>query len=158
MKEYQGQPKGQGQRFAIVASRYNEFVTSKLVKGAQDCFLEHGVAPESIELFWCPGALEIPAVAARIISQGVNCKFFGGIVCIGCVIRGDTDHYHHVCTQSVEGVSQLALSSQVAVGNAILTVENAQQAIQRSGEKSLNKGWEAALAAMEMADLYRQMK
>src|SRR5690606_1951504 len=100
--------------------------------------------------FWCPGGLEVPILAQRIASKGVNTRHFDGIVAIGCVIKGETDHYTHVCTEAVRGVMQVAMEHQVAIGNAILTVENVQQANERSGEKSLNKGYEAALVALEL--------
>jgi 6,7-dimethyl-8-ribityllumazine synthase len=153
MQNYEGHLAGNGLKFAIVASRYNDFITDKLVRGATECLLEAGVSDEDIAVYWCPGALEIPALAARIIST----KKPDGLVCIGCVIRGETDHYQFVASESVGGISRLALDTKVAIGNAILTVENAQQAIERSGERNRNKGWEAAAAALQMADLFRKL-
>lgn len=158
MKEHQGQTNGNGLSFAIVASRYNQFITGKLVDGAREALTEQGVSEQSIKLFWCPGALEIPLVAQRIASKGVNARHFDAIIAIGCVIRGETDHYTHVATEAVRGVTEVALKHEIAVGNAILTVENIQQANERSGEKSLNKGYEAALVALELVNLFRSMK
>ena len=158
MKEYKGKLEGKGLRIAIVASRYNDFITGRLVQGAQEALVENGVADADIECFWCPGALEVPAVVQRIVAKGVHTKYFDGIIAVGCVIRGDTDHYTHVATEAVRGVCQVALNHQVATGNAILTVENVQQATERSGEKSMNKGYEAAMVALEMANLFRSLK
>ncbi len=158
MREFQGTLDGKAMRFAIVISRYNDFITGRLKDGAIDALRENGVVDDDIELFWCPGALEIPALVQRIVSKGVGARHFDGVVAIGCVIRGDTDHYAHVSTEAVRGVCEVALHHQVATGNAVLTVENAQQATERSGAKSMNKGYEAALVALEMANLYRSMK
>ena len=158
MKEIQGKKDGSGFSFAIVASRYNDYITNRLVDGAKEAFLENNTKEENVDLFWCPGALEIPIVAQRIASKGVNTKHYDGIVTIGCVIRGDTDHYTHVAAESVRGVMQVSLAHQMIIGNAILTVENLQQATERSGEKSLNKGYEAALVVLELTNLFRAIK
>jgi len=158
MKEYKGKLDGQGLRIAIAASRYNDFITKKLVDGAVEALRENGVREDDIELFWCPGALEVPSLVNRIVSKGVNTRSFDGVIAIGCVIRGDTDHYTHVATEAVRGVSQVAQTQLVAVGAAVLTVDHLQQASERSGEKSMNKGYEAALVAIEMANLFKSMK
>jgi len=158
MREFKGGLEGKGMRFAIVASRYNDFITQRLVDGAVEALKENNVADDDIELFWCPGALEVPPLVHRIVSKGVNTRHFDGVVAIGCVIRGETDHYTHVSNEAVGGVCEIALKQQVATGNAVLTVENIQQAQERSGAKSMNKGYEAALVALEMANLYRSMK
>ena len=158
MAEHIGKPSGSGLRFAIIASRYNGFVTEKLVAGARECLGENGAPPDSVDVFWCPGALEIPALAARVVKHGCQGEHYDGIVCCGCVIRGDTDHYTFVSTEAIRGVAEIALDAAVAVGNAILTVESNEQAIARSGLRSQNKGFEAALAALEMANLFRQMR
>lgn len=148
---------GVGLRFAIIASRYNDFITEKLVQGAIDAFLENGVAPSDIEVFWCPGGLEIPALAKRVARYGAGGKAFHGMVCCGCVIRGETDHYHFVAEQAMRGVADVALEAEIAVGNAILTVATVEQALERAGEKSTNKGYEAALAALAMANQFRKL-
>lgn len=158
MREFKGTLDGKGLRFAIVISRYNDFITSRLKDGSIDALRENGVVDDDMELFWCPGALEVPALVQRIVSKGVSSRRFDGVIAIGCVIRGDTDHYTHVSTEAVRGVCEVALNQQVATGNAVLTVENVQQATERSGEKSMNKGYEAAMVALEMANLYRLMK
>lgn len=154
MPEYKGTADGKGKRFAIVASRYNDFVTAKLVSGAKGFFLESGVEEADIDVFWVPGALEVPAVVARVVKSAQR---YAGIVAVGCVIRGDTDHYQFVCENAVGGVARVALGARVAIGNAILTVENAQQAIERAGDRARNKGWEAAAAAMEVVSLFEQI-
>lgn len=158
MKEHQGTLEGQGLRFAIVASRYNDFITGKLVSAAVECLRENGVSEDDIEVFWVPGALEIPPALAHVVLHGVKGKFFDGVVAVGCVIRGETDHYTFVSAEAVRGVSEVALQARVPVGNAILTVSDAQQAIERSGSRNMNKGYEAAAAALEMASLFRKMR
>lgn len=158
MPVFNASTSGEGMRFAVVSSRYNDFITEKLVRGARECLLENGVAEADIDVYWCPGALEVPAVAARALECGRDDKPYDGIVCCGCVIRGETDHYTFVSTEAIRGVSELALLAEAAFGNAILTVENTQQAIERSGDRANNKGWEAASAALEVANLFRRME
>ena len=151
---------GAGLRAAIVAARYNGFVTEPLARGAAQCLRERGVADEDIVTAWVPGALEVPAVVARMARvprDRVAGTGFDVIVAVGCVIRGDTDHYEHVCRAAVEGVAAVASQARVAVGNAILTVHAAAQARERSGPGETNKGREAALAALEVADLFRRI-
>lgn len=157
MKEYSGRPEGKGLRAAIVASRYNDFIIGRLKDGAIEALKEHGVADNDIELFWCPGGLELPTLLQRLVTKGVKGHHYDVFITIGCVIRGDTDHYTHVATEAVRGVCEIAREHQVALGNAILTVENVDQATDRSGEGSMNKGYEAAVVAMEMANLFRQL-
>jgi len=158
MIQHEGTREGKGLRFAIISSRYNDFITQKLVDGATDCLAESGVAENDIEIFWVPGALEIPAAVSQVVRHGVKAKFFDGIVVIGCVIRGETDHYTFVATEAIKGVQQIALEARIPVGNAILTVENTEQAQERAGEKTMNKGYEAACAALEMVNLFRKIK
>jgi 6,7-dimethyl-8-ribityllumazine synthase len=153
MIEYQEQTNGAGMRFAVVASRYNDTVTSRLVSGAVDCLREQGVAEDEIEVIWCPGALEVPALAARVAAR--RDKPVHGIICVGCVVKGETDHYEHVSRESVGGVCRLALEARVAIGNAVLTVQTMQQALARSATGPSNKGWEAARAALIMANHFR---
>jgi len=148
---------GAGLRFAIIASHYNDFITVRLVQGAIDAFVENGVALSDIEVFWCPGALEIPALARRVAHYGSSGQVFHGMVCCGCVIRGETDHYHFVAEQAMRGVADLALEAEIAIGNAILTVASVEQALERAGEKASNKGYEAALAALAMANQFRKL-
>ncbi len=158
MNEYRAGTEGKGLRVAVIGSRYNDFVTAPLVDGAVQCLRENGVAEDDIHVFWCPGALELPALAARVVKHGVQSRYFDAVVCAGCVIRGETDHYTFVSGEAVGGIATLALEAQVAVGNAVLTVENTQQAVERAGAGEMNKGREAALAALEMANLFRMLK
>lgn len=158
MNEHRGALEGAGLKFAIVASRYNDFITQKLVDGAAEALREHGVADGDMELFWCPGALELPPLLSRVVYHGVKARFFDGVIVVGCVIRGETDHYQFVAGETMRGVTQIALDSKLALGNALLTVESAEQAIERSGDKTMNKGYEAAMAALEMANLFRKIK
>lgn len=158
MNDYRGTPDGKGLKFAIISSRYNDFITQKLVDGAGAALREAGVADQDIDVFWCPGALEIPQLLARVVYHGVKTKFFDGFITCGCVIRGETDHYQFVAGEAMRGVCQIATEAKLALGNAILTVESSQQAIERSGEKTMNKGYEAAMAALEMANLFRRIK
>jgi 6,7-dimethyl-8-ribityllumazine synthase len=158
MNEHRGTPDGAGLKFAIVASRYNDFITQKLVDGAADCLREHGVADADIDLFWCAGALELAPVLARVVAHGIKTKYFDGFITVGCVIRGETDHYQFVAGEAMRGISRVALEHKVPLGNAVLTVESAQQAIERSGDKTMNKGYEAAMAALETASLFRKIR
>lgn len=158
MADFHGETKGEGMRFAVIASRYNDFITGKLVAGARECLKENGVAEENIDVYWCPGALEIPALAARVARHGLDSNMYNGMVCVGCVIRGATDHYYYVAGEAMRGVTQIALEAKVAIGNAILTVENVEQAVERSGERTSNKGWEAALAALEIANHFKRLR
>jgi 6,7-dimethyl-8-ribityllumazine synthase len=158
MNEHRGRPDGTGLKFAIVASRFNDAITAKLVEGATAALREHGVAESDFDLFWCPGALELAPLLARVVYHGVKAKFYDGFVVCGCVIRGETDHYQFVAAEAMHGVAQIAIDAKLALGNAILTVHTEDHAIERSGEKEMNKGYEAALAALEMANLFRRIK
>ena len=136
-------------RFAIVAARFNEYIVKSLVQGAVDGLKRHGIADDAIDVAWVPGSFEIPLVAKRMAGSGN----YLAVICLGCVIRGETDHYDHVAEQAAAGVAQAALSTGIPVLFGILTCESLEQAINRAGGKSGNKGFEAALAAIEMANL-----
>lgn len=157
LPQTEGNTNGKGMSFAIIASRFNHDVTSRLVEGARKCLMERGVREADIKVLWVPGALEIPAVAQRVSKYGVDGRQPSGIVCVGCVIRGDTDHYQFVCAEAMRGISLVALEAEVAVGNAVLTVHEQQQAVDRAGEGMSNKGYEAALAALEVANHFRDL-
>ena len=153
MKEYQGsrdQPIG---RFAIVAARFNQDVVDRLVQGAQDGFKSSRVAEDSIDLSWVPGSFEIPLVAQRLASSGK----YAAVVCLGAVIRGDTDHYDFIATEAARGVAQASLATGVPVIFGILTCATEEQALDRAGGKEGNKGYDAALAAIEMASLLQKL-
>ena len=140
-------------RFAIVAARFNALVTEALLHGCHDAFFRHGIGADQIDIAWVPGSFEIPLVARRLAES----ERYAAIVCLGCVIRGETGHYDHVAGQAAAGVMQAGLASKTPVIFGILTTETVEQALNRSGLKSGNKGAEAALAAIEMVNLLRQI-
>jgi 6,7-dimethyl-8-ribityllumazine synthase len=140
-------------RFALVAARFNHFVVEHLVGGALDGLKRHGVADDAVDLVWVPGSYEIPLVARRLASSGR----YAAVVCLGAVIRGDTGHYDHVAGEAAKGVAQAALATGVPVVFGVLTCDTLEQAINRAGAKSGNKGFEAALTAIEMVNLLRQL-
>lgn len=148
MNEYKEKLSGKNKRVAIVAARYNEFITGELLRGAVSALEANEVENEDIDVWWVPGALEVPPMVAAC----ANSERYYAIVAIGCVIRGETDHYRHVCEQSVSGVQQVANKGRVGIGNAVLTVHDVEQAVARAGRNSDNKGYEAACAALIMAN------
>lgn len=140
-------------RFAIVAARFNHFVVEKLVAGALDGFKRHGVADDAVDLIWVPGSFEIPPVAQRLAAT----KKYAAVICLGAVIRGDTDHYDYVAGGAANGIAQAALTTGVPVIFGILTCDTVEQAINRAGGKAGNKGTDAVLTAIEMVNLLRQL-
>ena len=141
------------QRFGIVVSRFNEFITSKLLGAAIDTLERHGAAASNITTVWVPGAWEIPPTAKRLAGSGR----FDAVICLGCVIRGDTSHYDHVCQGAARGIAEVGLSSDIPVVIGVLTTETLEQAINRAGAKAGNKGVDAAMTAIEMANLYAKL-
>ena len=139
-------------KFAIVASRFNEFIVSKLISGAEDTLVRHGVDTDDITLVWVPGAFEIPLAAQKLAQSGKYCA----IVCLGAVIRGSTSHYDYVCNEVSKGIAQVNLTTGVPAAFGIVTTENIEQAIERAGTKAGNKGADAALTALELANLLPQ--
>jgi 6,7-dimethyl-8-ribityllumazine synthase len=140
-------------RFAVVAARFNQIVVEPLVGGALDGLKRHGVSDEAIDVVWVPGSFEIPLVAQQLAGS----RKYAAVICLGAVIRGDTDHYDHVASGATHGVAQAALSTGVPVIFGILTCDTLEQAINRAGAKSGNKGFEAAMAAIEMVNLLSQL-
>jgi 6,7-dimethyl-8-ribityllumazine synthase len=140
-------------RFAIVASRFNDLVTKALLDGCRDAFTRHGIAADQLDVAWVPGSFEVPLTARRLARTGL----YDAVVCLGCVIRGETGHYDHVAGQAAAGVLQAGLAADVPVIFGILTTDTVEQALNRSGLKSGNKGAEAALAAIEMANLFARI-
>ena len=140
-------------RFAVVAARFNGFVVEALVSGAVDGLRRHGVEDGSIDVIWVPGSFEIPLVAQRLAAS----RKYAAIVCLGAIIRGDTDHYDHVASGAASGVAQAALTTGVPVIFGVLTCDTLEQAINRAGGKSGNKGFEAAVTALEMVNLLRRL-
>lgn len=143
----------EGMKAAIVASRFNEIIVNKLLAGAVDGLVRHGVEEENITAAWVPGAFEIPAVAAKLANSGK----YDAVICVGAVIRGDTSHYDYVCNEVSKGVAQVGLSSGIPVLFGVITTENIEQAIARAGSKAGNKGYDCALSAVEMVNLMRQI-
>jgi 6,7-dimethyl-8-ribityllumazine synthase len=142
-----------GARFAIVVSRFNEFFTRPLLEGALDAFRRHGVEDGSVDVAWVPGSFETPLVAKRLAGSGR----YGAVVCLGAIIRGATTHFDHVAGQAAAGVARAALDTGVPVVFGIITTDDLDQAIDRSGAKAGNKGYEAALTAIEMVSLLEQL-
>lgn len=140
-------------KFAIVVSRFNEFITNKLLGGAVDGLKRHGVDEKDIDIIWVPGAFEIPLIAKKMAKQ----KKYSAVITLGAVIRGSTPHYDYVCNEVAKGVANVALTEDVPVIFGILTTDNIEQAIERAGTKSGNKGYEAALGAIEMANLIKNI-
>jgi len=150
---YEGQLRGDGLRVAIAASRFNDFITERLLAGARDSLLRHGVDEASITVAWAPGAFELPLVAQRLAASGE----YDAVICVGAVIRGATGHYEHVAGQCAAGIERVQLDTGIPVIFGVLTTENVEQAVERSGTKAGNKGFESAMTAIEMADLLRQL-
>ena len=140
-------------RFALVAARFNQFVVERLVEGARDALRRHGVADDAVDLAWVPGSFELPLVARRLAGSGR----YAAVVCLGAVIRGDTDHYDYVAGGAANGIAQAALATGVPVIFGLLTCDTLEQAINRAGGKAGNKGFEAALTAIEMVNLLKQI-
>ncbi|MBN1760090.1 MAG: 6,7-dimethyl-8-ribityllumazine synthase [Chitinispirillaceae bacterium] len=139
-----------GKRFGIIASRFNDMITSKLIEGAMDCLLRHNASTESITIVWVPGAFEIPLAAQKLASS----KNFDAIICLGAVIRGGTPHFDFISAEVSKGVAAVGLQQNLPVIFGVLTTDTIEQAIERAGTKAGNKGWYAALSAIEMADLF----
>lgn len=153
MIEHSGMLRGEGRRFGIVVGRFNELVTRQLLAGARDCLLRHGASDDDIEAVWVPGAFEIPAALRRLERTGR----FDALIALGAVIRGGTPHFDYVAGQAAAGVSAVGAGADVPVVFGVLTTDTIEQAIERSGTKAGNKGWDAAMTALEMADLFARL-
>lgn len=151
MKKFEGKLVSKGIRVGIVAARFNEFITSKLLSGAVDGLVRHDVREEDIAVAWVPGAFEIPLIASKMAGSGK----YEAVICLGAVIRGSTSHYDYVCSEVSKGVASVALTSGVPVLFGVLTTENIEQAIERAGTKAGNKGYDCAESAVEMVNLIR---
>jgi 6,7-dimethyl-8-ribityllumazine synthase len=149
VRTFQGGFEGRGRRFAIVAARFNEVVVGPLVEGAGACLAKHGVEPDDVDLAWTPGAFEIPMVARRLAESGT----YDAVICLGAVIRGETPHFDFVAGEAARGIREAGLATGVPVVFGVLTTETLAQVVDRAGGKHGNKGWDAAMAAMEMAGL-----
>jgi 6,7-dimethyl-8-ribityllumazine synthase len=154
MQTFQGKLVGAGQRFALVVSRFNELITSRLLEGAKDALLRHGIRHQDMDVFWAPGAWEIPLVVKEIALSGK----YDAVIALGAVIRGDTPHFDYVAAEVSKGLAHIALDQRTPVSFGVLTCDNLDQALARAGSKAGNKGVEAALAALEMTDLLREIR
>lgn len=154
MKTYQGNMIGTGLRFAIVASRFNEFITTKLIEGAKDALTRHDVRHQDIDIFWVPGAWEQPLVAKEIALSGK----YDAIVSVGAVIKGDTSHDVYVASEAAKGLAMVAIEQRIPVAFGILTCDSLEQAIERAGVKAGNKGADAALSALESANMLKNIR
>jgi len=150
---HQGFLNAEGKRFALVASRYNEIITSRLIQGAQDCLVRHGAAEEHIEVFRVPGSFEIPLVARKVAATGK----FHAVICVGAIIRGQTSHFDFVASEAARGVGRAGFETGVPVIFGVVTTETVEQAVDRAGGRTGNRGAEAALAAIEMASLLESL-
>ncbi len=144
---------GAGQKIGIVVSRFNDFITQRLRDGAVDCLVRHGVQDQDIEVVKVPGAFEIPMAAKRMVARNK----YDAVICLGAVIRGSTPHFEYVSGEASKGIGTLALESPIPILFGVLTTNNLEQAIERAGSKSGNKGWETALAAIEMVNLFKNI-
>ncbi|MBP3562085.1 MAG: 6,7-dimethyl-8-ribityllumazine synthase [Treponema sp.] len=143
----------QGMKVGIIASRFNEIITNKLLGGAVDGLVRHGVEENNITAAWVPGAFEIPVIAEKMAAS----KKYDAIICVGAVIRGSTTHYDYVCNEVSKGISQVSMKTGVPVLFGVITTENIEQAIERAGSKAGNKGYDCALSAIEMVNLIKQL-
>lgn len=151
---FEGHLISEGLKYAIVVGRFNEFITSKLLSGALDALKRHGAKDEEVSVAWVPGAFEIPFVAQKLAESGK----YDAVITLGTVIRGSTSHYDYVCNEVAKGVAAVGLKTGVPTIFGVLTTENIEQAIERAGTKAGNKGWDAAITAIEMANLTKQLK
>ncbi|MBM3422047.1 MAG: 6,7-dimethyl-8-ribityllumazine synthase [Chlorobi bacterium] len=152
IKQIEGALSAAGIRFALVVSRFNDFIGQKLVDGAVDCILRHGGRQEDITIYRCPGAFELPMVSKKVATSGSA----DAVIALGVIIRGSTPHFDVIAAEATKGIAQVSLDTMVPVSFGVLTTENLEQAIERAGTKAGNKGFDAAMTAMEMVNLYRQ--
>ncbi len=153
MKVLEGNVVGSNMKIGIVASRFNEFIVSKLVGGAEDALIRHGVEKDNIELAWVPGAFEIPMIAQKMAESNK----YDAIIALGAVIKGATDHYNYVCAEVSKGIASVSMKTEVPVLFGVLTTDNIEQAIERAGTKAGNKGYDTAVSAIEMVNLIKNL-
>jgi 6,7-dimethyl-8-ribityllumazine synthase len=153
INKFEGQLVGKDLKIGIVVSRFNEFITSKLLSGAIDALVRHGVSESDIDVAWVPGAFEIPLISKKLAES----KKYDAVIALGTVIRGSTTHYDYVCNEAAKGIANASLQTGVPVIFGVVTTENIEQAIERAGTKAGNKGWDAALSAIEMANLIKSL-
>ena len=149
----QGQLDAKGKRFGLIVSRFNEFITKRLLEGALDCIHRHGGQDKDVDITWVPGSFEVPIVALKM----AECKKYDAIICLAAVIRGGTIHFEYIAAEVTKGIAQVSLQTGVPVIYGILTCDTIEDAVERAGTKYGNKGWQAALSAIEMTDLMRKL-
>ncbi len=154
MKVYQGNLVSENIKIGIIATRFNEFIVSKLLTGALDGLSRHNVLDDDIEIAWVPGAFEIPLIASKMAKSGK----YDAIICLGTVIRGQTSHYEYVCNEVTKGIAQVSLKYDMPIIFGVLTTENIEQAIERAGTKAGNKGYDCAISAIEMVNLSKEIE
>jgi 6,7-dimethyl-8-ribityllumazine synthase len=148
-KVVEGNLSAKGKKFVLVVSRFNELISGKLLEGAEDCLIRHAAEEKNITTVWVPGSFEIPLVAQKVANSGK----YDAVVCLGAVIRGGTPHFDYVASEVAKGVAQVGLNTEVPVIFGVITADSIEQALERAGTKAGNKGWDAALSAIEMVDL-----
>ncbi len=152
-KSYEGILLGKGLKFGLIVSRFNEFFTRKLLDGAQDALLRHGVNEADIEVAWTPGSFEIPLIAQKMAQS----KKYDAVICLAAVIRGGTPHWEYIASEATKGIARVSLETGIPVINSILTTETLEQAVERAGSKAGNKGFDAAVSAIETANLLKSI-
>ncbi len=152
MKKFEGNLDAKGLKIGIAISRFNEFITGKLLDGSLDCLKRHNCPEENIDIAWVPGAFEMPSV----IKVMANSKKYNALICLGAIIKGDTSHNQYISNETIKGISKISLDYNIPIAFGIITPDTLEQAIERAGTKMGNKGWEAALSAIEMANLLKQ--
>jgi len=153
-KLFEGMLLGKGLKFGLVISRFNEFITKKLLEGAQDALLRHGVNDEDVDIAWTPGSFEIPLIALKLAQT----KRYDAIICLGAVIRGGTPHFEYVATELSKGIARVSLETGLPVTHGVITADTLEQAVERAGTKMGNKGFDAAVNAIEMANLLKSLE
>jgi 6,7-dimethyl-8-ribityllumazine synthase len=153
IRTIKGDMMASGRKFGIVVSRFNEFVSEKLVEGALDTLMKHGVSEDDVSVVWVPGSFELPMMASRMASAGS----YDGVICLGTIIRGDTPHFDYVASEAAKGVAKVGMDTQLPCIFGVITADTLEQAIDRAGTKSGNKGRDAAMAAIEMCSLYSKL-
>ncbi len=152
-KSFEGMLIGKGLKFGLVVSRFNDFIAKKLLEGAQDALCRHGVNDDDVDIAWVPGSFEIPLVAQKMANSGK----YNAMICLGAVLRGGTPHFEYVAAELSRGIARVALESGLPVTNGVITADTLEQAIERAGTKMGNKGFDAAVDAVEMANLLKEM-
>lgn len=153
MKKYEGELQAKGLRFAIIVSRFNDFITNKLLDGAIDALLRHGAADQDVDIIKVPGSFEIPLTAKKIAGT----KSYDAVICLGTIIRGATPHFGYIASEVTKGIASASIETGIPIAFGVITADTIEQAIERAGTKSGNKGWDAALVAIEMAQLLKKL-